>query len=162
MSKNNKKKNVRAKIEPINKNKALVEAKIKSMIKNGRKEITTINELKNFLIGSLISYMNKFGIYKSGGFLWKITDDNFIYLNLETNQKFRVKMKNVDKIWVGNVYDVKNDIVSLIQTTTKTKNSKPVKIGDVIVYHAKDNYDYERYICTQKYKLMKKWYETFN
>jgi len=161
MSKNNKKKNTTVKIEPINKNKSLVEAKIKSMIKNGREEITTIDELKKFPIGSLISYMNKSGIYKSGGFIWKITDDNFIYLNLETDQKFRAQIKNVDKMWVGSVYDVKNDIVSLIQST-KNKTSFPVIINDIVVYYAKNSFDFNRYVCTQKYKLMKKWSETFN
>lgn len=65
------------------------------MIKNGRKEITTIVELKKFIIGSLIYYMNKYNIYKSGGFLWKIDNDYFIYLNLDTNQNFRVRNKNV-------------------------------------------------------------------
>jgi hypothetical protein len=131
------------------------------MKKNGREEITTIDELKNFAIGSLISYMNKSGIYKSGGVLWKIADDNFIYLNLETNQKFRAQIKNVDKMWVGSVYDVKNDIISLVPTTKK-KTSRPVKINDIVVYYAKSSYDYERYKCTRKYKLMKKWYKTFN
>jgi hypothetical protein len=148
------------KIEPINRSKALVEAKINSIKKNGRKEITTINELKKFSIGSLISYMNKSGTYKSGGFLWKIADDNFIYLNLETNQKFRVQMENVDKMWVGSVYDVKNDIVSLVKTTKK-KTINPVEVGGVVVNYTKNKYDYERYICTQKYKMMKKWYEIF-
>lgn len=164
MSKNNKKDNKKNKnnvtIEPINKNKALMEAKIKQMIKNGRDEITTIDKLKKYPIGSLISYINKHGIYKSGGFLWKISDDNFIYLVLESKKKIRVRMKNVDKIWVGSVYDVKNDVVSIIPTD-KLKTSKPVMIGDVPIYYAKDGYDYNRFTCTNKYKLMEKWQEVF-
>jgi len=148
------------KMEPINKNKALLEAKIKSLIKNGRNEITTINELKKFPIGSLISYENKYGIYKTAGFLWKVSDDYFIYLNLDTDKKTRVRIKNVNKMWAGGVYDVKNDIVSLIPTEKK-KTSKPVIVGNTIIYYAKDNYDYNRFLCTSKYKLMEKWYETF-
>lgn len=130
------------------------------MKNNGRKEITTVNELKKYPVGSLISYMNKFGIFKSAGFLWRVDDDNFIYLNLDTNKKFRVRFKNVDKMWVGNVYNVKDDIVSIIPST-KNKTSKPVTIGKINIYYAKDKYDYNRYLCTKKYKLMKKWYEVF-
>ena len=72
MSKTNKKtvnnthKKTPVKIEPINKNKALLEAKIKSFIENGRKEIKTIDQLKKYQKGSHISYINKNGIYKSG------------------------------------------------------------------------------------------------
>lgn len=148
------------KIEPINKNKALLQAKIKSMIKNGRDEIVSIDQLRGYPLGSLISYMRKNGIFKSGGFLWKMSKDYFIYLNLNTDQKFRVRMKNIDKIWVGSVYDVSNDVVSLVQTDKK-KTSKPVTIGDIVIYYAKDGYDYNRYICTEKYKLMEKWYDIF-
>ena len=147
-------------IEPINKNKALIEAKIKLLMKNGRKQVTTIDKIKKFPIGSLISYMNKNGIFKSGGFLWKVCDDNFIYLVLDSNKKFRVRMKNVDKVWIGSVYDVENDLVSLIPTNKK-KTSKPVIIGDVIVYYAKDTYDYNRFVCTNKYKMMEKWFNVF-
>ena len=151
----------RNKIEPINKNKSLVKAKIKSMKKNGRKEITTTTQLKKFPVGSLISYMNKKGEFRSGGYLWKCEEDNFIYISVKTKQKIRVKVKNVEKIWVGIVYNVKNDIIS-ITASTKEKTNKPVLIGNVPVYYAKDNYDYNRYICTDKYKIMKKWYKTFN
>ncbi len=63
-------------------------------------------------------------------------------------------------MWIGSVYDVKNDIVSLIPTT-KTKTSKPVTIDGIVIYYAKDNYDYNRFVCTTKYKIMEKWYKTF-
>jgi hypothetical protein len=149
------------KLEPINKNKALVEAKINTMIKNGRTQIKTIGQLKDFKKGSLISYMNTNKIYKSGGFVWKVNDDNFIYLNLDTGQKIRVKIENVEKMWVGSVFAVKNDIVSIVPTPNK-KTTKPVMVNDVVVYYAKDSYDYNRYICTSKHKLMKKWSNIFN
>lgn len=45
--------------------------------------------------------------------------------------------------------------------STKKKTINPVKVGGIIVNYTKNKYDYERYICTHKYKLMKKWYETF-
>ena len=63
-------------------------------------------------------------------------------------------------MWVGNVYSVKKDAVSLMQTTKK-KSNFPVKIGDNIIYYAKNNFDVERYKCTDKYKMMTIWYSFF-
>lgn len=148
------------KIEPINKNKALLEAKINTFIENGRVEITTIDELKEYPIGALISYMNTSKIFKSAGVLIKIGDDYFIYLNLETDQKFKVWMANVYKMWVGKVYKVKNDLVSLIKSDKK-ETSNPVIIGNIPIYYAKDGYDRKRFCCTLKHKLAQKWYELF-
>lgn len=164
MSKNQKKSTKKINIEPINKNKALIEAKIKYMINNGRVEITSINDLKKYPIGSMVSYMTKKGIYKSGGFLLKINDhidDNyFIYVNFDKDQKIRVRMERVDKIWIGDVYKTSNDVVSLV-ATKKKETSKPVIIGDIVIYYANSIYDYNRYVCTNKYKLTQKWYEMF-
>lgn len=146
-------------LEYVN-NKALLEAKVKTMIKNGRKEITSIDELKKFPLGSMISYINKKGKFKSGGFLWKINDEYFIYLILQTNQKIRVRIKYVEKIWIGNVFTTKNDVVSLIKYSG-TKTTRPVIVNNIAVYYAKDSHDYNRYICTNKYKLMKVWSDVF-
>lgn len=159
MSKKNKQ-NIKNKIEPINKNKALLKSKIKTMIKNGRAEITSMEELSEFPPGSIISYMNTNGIYRSGGFLIKSTDDYFVYLKLDISQKIRVRVRCVDKIWIGNVHNITNDIISLVPTN-KPKTSNPVKIGKNIIYYAKDKYDHNRFLCTQKYQIMIKWYNIF-
>ncbi len=149
------------KIEPINKNKALVELKKKKFIKNGRKEITNKEELEKYGIGlTLISYMNTKGIFKSGGYLYKTADEYFTYMVPLINKKYRVKYKNVSKMWAGNVKKITNDIINL-ETTDKKKTKYPVKLGDTILYYAKENYDRERYCCTKKYKIMKEWYDMF-
>jgi len=95
-----------------------------------------------------------------GGFLVKVNDDSLIYFKLITNKKVKVDFQNVKKIWIGNVYNVKNDIVSLI-ASKKQKTPFPVKVGKIPIYYASDKYDYNRYICTEKYRIMKKWYDMF-
>jgi hypothetical protein len=147
-------------VEPINKNKALVEAKIKKLLKRGRKAITTKAELQEYPKGSLVSYVNKQNIFKSGGFLMKIADDYFIYLNSDEDKKYKGRFENVQTIYVGNVYEVEDDIVSIIKTT-KAKTKWPVKINDIIIYYAHNSYDKDRFMCTDKYKMIKKWYDFF-
>lgn len=154
------KSNTKSSIEPINKNKAVLEAKIKSMIGNGRKEITTIKEMKKYPIGSLISYMDNNNIYKSGGFLWRVKDEYFIYLNLDTDQKTRVRIKNVSKMWIGSVYEVSNDVISIV-ATNNNKTPRPVMVNDVVIYYGKNKGDFYRFICTAKYKLIEKWCKIF-
>lgn len=149
-------------IEPINKNRSLVEAKIEQLIENGRVEITSKKELKQFAIGSLISYMNTNDIFKSCGFLTKITDDYFIYVKPDFESKFKVRFAHVQKIWVGDVYHVKNDLISITKTITERPQSKfEVIINNVIVYYGKDKSDYRRFIHTQKYKIMLMWSKFF-
>lgn len=144
----------------INRVKSIMELTLKQHIENGRKEITTKEELDEFSIGSLISYINKNGIYKAGGFLLKIKNDYFIYMNPHDDKKFRVQFVNVNKMWVGSPYDSKNDIVSIRQTEQPETNF-PVKIGNITVFYAQSTYDQKRFNCTKKGKLMYKWYELF-
>lgn len=147
-------------MEPINKNKALVESKIKTMIKNGRKEITTLKELKEYPIGTLISYMNTKGVYRTAGCLIKVADTYFIYINMDTDQKWRVRINTVDRMWVGSVFETQNDLISIVPTD-KEETSTPVMIGKIPIYYAKNGYDYDRYTCTKKYKYMEKWDKLF-
>ncbi|BCS83791.1 hypothetical protein QLL95_gp0332 [Cotonvirus japonicus] len=74
--------------------------------------------------------------------------------------KYRVKYKNVDKLWVGDVHKTKNDIVSIVKTSQK-KTRFPVKFDDVLIYYAVDSYDVKRYKKTKKYENMTKWYDYF-
>lgn len=144
----------------VNKNKSILELKLETLIENGRQEITTKKELEEFQIGSLISYINTNGIFKVGGFVTKITDEYFIYLDDEFENKFRVRFNNVKKMYVGNVYDTKNDIVSIVKSD-KTETKYPVTIDDIIVYYGYDSHDMKRYLHTKKYKLMDKWITYF-
>ena len=148
------------KIETINKNRSLVEAKIDFLIENGRIEITSKAELEEHPIGSLISYMNNNNIFKSCGFLTKICDDYFIYIKPDFESKFKVRYDNIKKMWVGDVYKVKQDIVSITKSS-KQETKYKVIIDDIVVYYANDKSDYRRYTHTQKYKTMVKWSEFF-
>jgi len=161
MSKSNKKSKINN-IEPINKNKATVAAKILNMIENGRKEITTKEELETFPIGSLISYSNTQNIFKSCGFITKFGNDYFIYITSDFTTKYRVRYKNVQKMWAGDIYTVKKDIVSLHKPSSKRKTNFKVFIDNHLVFYAQDNFAIKRFINTLKYKKMVLWYDYFN
>ncbi|AKI81609.1 hypothetical protein [Acanthamoeba castellanii mimivirus] len=141
--------------------KAVLAAKISNLKEHGRKEITSKEKLEKFPIGSIVSYTNKQDIYRTGGFITKFADEYFIYVTPDFQTKYRVKYKNVKKMWVGNVYKVKNDIISLSETTQKETNF-PVKIGDTVIYYASKKFDKTRYMNTKKYKTLLNWYEYFH
>lgn len=163
------KSNKLSKIESINKNKATVAAKISNMIDYGRIEITTSpqifgqvkKQLELFPIGSLVSYMNSQNIFRSGGFIVKFADDYFIYVNQTFTTKFRVRYKNVLKIWVGDVFKVKGDTISLAKPPSNKKTNFEAIVGNHIVFYAKDNFALKRFINTNKFKNMVKWHNYF-
>ena len=155
----NKKKKVKSNIEPINKSKTTVAAKISTLIEYGRKEICTREELEKFPIGSLISYINKNDIFKSCGFITKFGDDYFIYVTPDFKNKYRARYKNIKKMWVGDVFDVEKDIVGLREPSKKT-NFKAT-VGNHVVHYARDNFALKKFINTDKYKRMLEWYQYF-
>lgn len=140
--------------------KYVVDVKISYMKEHGRKEINNKEELENFPIGSLISYVNKKGEFRQGGYIIKFAEDYFIYLSIDFSTKYRVRYKNVKQMWVGDVYSVHNDIVSL-QPSQKKKTNFPVIVNSVTVYYAKNNFDLKRWQNTHKYKNLIKWCEYF-
>ncbi len=140
--------------------KDAMKTKIGIMIENGRKEITTGEELDEFLIGSLISYMDNNKIFKHGGFLVKTTNEYFIYITSDFLQKKRVYFKNVSKMWVGDVFSIKNDLVSLTKTSQK-KTNFPVKINNTILYYGRNNFDKKRFMNTDRYQKIIQWYKYF-
>ena len=141
-------------------NQDIFKAKVKTMIEYGRKEITTREELEEFPIGSLISYVNKDNAFRHGGFIIKYTEEYFNYITVDFQTKYRVRYVNVRKMWVGDVYKVTKDIISLV-ATTQNKTNFPIKVDDIIVYYAKNNFDVKRYTSTVKYETMTKWCEYF-
>ncbi|AQN67877.1 hypothetical protein [Saudi moumouvirus] len=153
MSKSN---NNKRKIE-----KARIEAKILGFIESGRKEITTKSQLEKYAIGSLISYTNNNNVFRLGGFLVKFADEYFIYITPDFETKYRVRYQNVKKMWVGDVYKTKNDLVSLIKASQEPTKYK-VEIGNITVYYAKNSFDARRFKSTEKYKRMMTWYNYFN
>lgn len=147
--------------ESFNNNSVTLKLKISKLIKCGRKEITTKKELMKYKPGTLISYINKKGIFRSAGFLDELEDNSFIYLSsTDFKTRIRVKYTIVDKMWVGDVYNTKNDIVS-ISPSPKIKTKYFVDIGNIIVYYATDSTMINRFKCTQKYERMQKWYERY-
>lgn len=147
-------------IEPINKDKAALLSKISTLIENGRQEITTKGELEQFPLGSLISYMNTQGIFRTAGFIDKFEDESFIYLDIDFATRRRVQYIYIKKMWVGKVNETKNDIVSIIPSTAeKTKHF--AKIGDIVVYYSNRPAMISRFKHTQKYQRMVKWYERY-
>lgn len=141
--------------------KAKISARIMTFLENGRKEITTKEELEKFAIGSLISYMNMSNIFKLGGFITKFAEEYFIYVTPDFVQKYRVRYINVKTMWVGDVYKVFNDIVSITKTKKKKTNFS-VKVNKVVVYYARNNFDLKRFISTSRYKKIIEWCNYFS
>ncbi len=134
---------------------------ISRLIAYGREEITTKKELKKFAPGSPISYKNNDNIFKRGGFLIKITKEYFIYITPDFSQKYRVRFANVQKMWVGDVYKLKKDLIYFTKTNRK-KTNYPVKINGIDIYYGKNNFDRARFTNTHKYKRMMQWCDYFN
>lgn len=144
----------------VNKSKAILATKISNLLDYGRTEVTTRKQLEKYPIGSLISYMNTKNIFKIGGFIVKFANEYFIYIKPDFTKKYRVRYKNVQKMWVGNVYKVRGDIVSLAKTNQKPTNFEVI-IGDIIIYYARRTFDKKRFMNTEKYKTMLLWYNYF-
>jgi len=140
--------------------KARIEYRIKKFVENGRREITKKSQLEKYPIGSLISYVNKSNIFKIGGFITKFTDEYFIYITPEFYTKYRVRYTNIEKMWAGNVYKTKSDIVSIVKSTQK-KTKYSVTIGNITVHYANNAYFAGCYQTTKKYKRMVDWYKYF-
>jgi very-short-patch-repair endonuclease len=135
-------------------------AEVKHLINCGRVQVDNKEELENYPTGSLISYININNKFKSGGFFYRSSEDYFVYITPDYERKIRVRYNNIQSIWVGYVFSVKEDIVNIAQITQE-KNKFPVEICDVIVYYAKNKTDKKRYMITQEFKVMMKWYEFF-
>ena len=147
----------------LNKSKpdrAAILTRIDHLIKIGRKEITTKKELEKFSIGSVVSYMNTRNDFKVGGFIMKFCDEYFIYIMPDFITKIRVRYVNILKMWVGNVYEVKNDIVSIV-TTPQEKTNFYVKVNDIFIYYGKRQYDIDRFKNSRKYQNIDNWIKYF-
>ncbi len=150
MSKSNKQNKTNNVKKKRNIEKARLECKIEVFLENGRKEITTKKQLEKYTIGSLISYMNKSNIFRPGGFIIKFAEEYFIYISPDFKTKYRARYKNIQKMWVGDVYKVKHP------------TNFEIKVNDIIIYYAKDSYDTRRFKHTDKYKRLIAWNDYFN
>lgn len=143
----------------INKLNAQDITKINNLIERGRVEISTKKQLEKYQLGSPISYLNRNNIIKQGGYLYKFGDEWFIFITTDFSSKIRVRYKNVSKMWVGDVYKTNGDIVNL--STKQSKTNFPVKIGDTVVHYAPNTFKMKRFMNTEKYQQMVKWYDYF-
>lgn len=84
----------------------------------------------------------------------------FAYISLDFSTKFRVRYNNVSIMWVGDVYKIRNDFVSMAKTKQK-KTNFPVKLGGVTIFYAQNNYDVKRFMCTDRYVNLLNWYNYF-
>lgn len=141
--------------------KATIAAKIDTIIENGRKEITTKKQLEKFPIGSLISYMNIDNMFRPGGFIIKFSTDYFIYITPDFSTKYRARYSRILKMWAGDVYNTKSDIVSIV-TSSQDKTNFPVMIDDIVIYYGKRSFDAKRFTHTAKYKKIVEWYNYFD
>ena len=147
------------KYEVINHDKAALSLRLEQFKKNGRKKIKTKEELEEFPYGSLISYMKNDGVFRSAGFIDKFEDTSFVYCSLDFKQRVRVKYSCIDKMWVGDVYKVKNELVCMKPSMKET--NYPLKIGGTVVLYARDTYVIKRFKLTNKYKTILKWYDRY-
>lgn len=153
-------------LEKINNNQSLIEEKIKALLDKGALEIknpkyTDIENAKEQLGKRLlISYILKDGKYRSGGFLTANSDYYFVLLGGQIDNKisFSIQYMNVDTIYIRKV-NKKNATKPIKPVPTlHLKTRFPVKIDDIVVYYAKDNFDRRRFMDTQKYSNMKNYH----
>jgi hypothetical protein len=144
----------------IKKGKSEIAAKILKLLECGREELTSQKQLEKYNIGSMISYLNTGNIFKMGGFITKFEDESFVFITPDFTKKYRVKYQNVQKMWAGDVYKVKNDVVSIVESEHPPTKYK-VTVGNINVYYAKKSIHIKRYVSTDKYKRMINWCEYF-
>lgn len=135
-------------------------AKHVELLECGRTEIKSKEQLETYPIGSAISYVNSDCQFKQGGFVIKFADEWFAYITPKFDCKVRVRYANTIKIWVGDVYKTRNDIVNIFPTQMK-KTKFPVTIGNIPVYYGRKSYYSQRFTTSIKYKQMADWYNYF-
>lgn len=140
--------------------KDLITIKIIHLIERGRTEISTKSELEKFSIGSIISYTNHQGHLKMGGFITKFANEYFIYVAYDLTTRYRARYVNIDKMWVGDIYKVKNDIISLAPASQEITNY-PVTVGGIVIHYAPNKFQMKRFVCTERYQLLIGWYNYF-
>jgi hypothetical protein len=148
-------------LEQINSNPKLVQEKINRLLKLGATVIenpkySDIEDVKEKLGKRLIiSYILKDGKYRSGGFLTANSDYYFALLGGQIGAKisFSVQYSNVKTIYVRKI--TKKPVKPVQTEHPKTKY--PIKVGKIVVYYARDNYDRRRFMNTQKYAQMLKY-----
>ena len=148
-------------LDKINADPNLVAKKIQRLIDAGRAEIETKEQLENFPMGSLVSYVTKEGLYRSGGFLRTIQDEYFCLQGGQVGNSisFPVQFKNIKSMYVGN--SAVRHFPEPVETDKK-ETKWPSYVGDIVVNYARDKWNRERYESTLKYKYWVEQFEKYN
>lgn len=146
----------------VNVDKAIRKAKIQLLIEKGRILVSTREELLDFPLGSIISYITNDDIFHSDGYLKHIGKKSFTVIKepKEDADITKIKFSNVVEMYIGHVGKTKNDVISIHQCND-TITKYPVKIGDIVVYYGRNNMDMKRFSFTDKYLRMVDWYSMF-
>lgn len=129
-------------------------------IDNNRNIITTKEELEEYAIGSLISYMTINGNFRSGGFIIKFCEDYFIYIMPDFVTKYRARYVNISEMWIGDVYTTRNDIVSIVSCERK-KTKFSIIINDVIIFSGSED-NCSQFKHGERYEMITNWCTYFN
>lgn len=115
------------------------------------KELKEIKkELSEIGMGTFIICMKKRSLNKQCGFLILLSESSF---TIKENE-------NEMEILYEEVTNIKIKEISITMTKGKA-TYYPIKIGEVIVYYARNKSDMERYLLSSKYMRMAEWYNLF-
>jgi hypothetical protein len=145
----------------INSDKKKLDMKLMKMKEQGRvivegDEDEMIKEMENFPKHVHICYVTKENQYRCGGFLRKLVNNEkeqyFVLFVPDKRLSFPVQFKNVKSLYIKAIQRKGVEITP----TDKPETKFPVKLGDIVVYYAKDAYDRRRFMTTEKFKNMEK------
>ncbi len=108
----------------------------------------------------MISYTKPSKIFVKGGFVTEFGEDYFSYITLDFDKVNKVKYKDVLKMWVGSIFEIKNDWISLVPTTNP-ETKYQIKVAGYVIYNSLNTYNLLRYKTTIKYIRLIKWCEYF-
>ena len=159
-SKNGKLTKTEKEMSKIRSNKSNSKGKIANLLYNGRVELTTKEELEEYEIGTMISYMNKLKLFVNGGFVTELGSSYFCYVTLDFKRVKKVNYEDVIKMWVGDVFKMVNDWISLVPTQN-SKTNYPIEVAGVVIYYSPNRYNMIRFLTTVKYTRLIQWCEYF-
>lgn len=132
-----------------------------SFVNHGRKEVTDNfkKQAEKFKIGSLVAYETNNGRYTKGGFVTEFCQDYLVWITLDFEQSYKIRYKNVKRMWLGDVFKVESDYVAFKKPDNVTNYE--VKIGNYPVKYFKNSRARNLFLETEKYKTMVKWHDYF-
>lgn len=137
----------------VNKSKVYLKTKIQQLKEYGREELEP-EQIKDYPIGSLISYLDNNNKFYRGGVIDKIKDDK-----IKINDEY-INLDKIKTAWVGYPANLRGDMISYVEDK-KNKTKYPVMIGDKAIYYAKDKFDNMRFCNTDKFEMINAWHQAY-